>query len=340
MQVSYTDADPRAAAEVANAFARAYIGTVLDLRVEPTREAAAWFDEQLKSLRANLEQAQARLTDYHRRRGIVSADERDDVENTRLGMLAEQVARAEEQATGWRSREQQARSMISGGGSADRVPDVLENPLVQRLKEDLLRGEARLKQLSTQYGANHPESRRQVTDNQAMREKLDAEMAKIVAAIGASASQSRQNEEALRRAMAAQRSRVLDLKEDRNELTVLRRNAESAERAYDTAMQRYVASQVDSRASQTNVSVLNEATAPRRPFRPRVLLNLAVAVVVGTILGMAAVLLAEMFDRRVRSRRDLDLSVPLLVVLNASQLPAPRPGRGRPARRLTLRATP
>ncbi len=319
IQVSYSSRDPRFSAAVANAFAKAYIDTMLELRVEPTRQAADWFDEQLKSLRANLEEAQAKLTDYHRRQGIVSADEHFDVENTRLGELSAQVARAQEQTLQWKTREQQARDALEQGRSPDRLPEVLDNPFIQKLKADLLHGEAKLQELATQYGANHPQYQSQFSENQSLREKLDAEMKKIVAGIENSTRQSSQREVEIRKAMAVQRGRVLDLKENRNELTVLKRNVESAERAYDTAMQRYVVSQVDSRASQTNVTVLNPAVVPRKPSSPKVVLNIALSVVVGMMLGIGIVVLMEMFDRRVRARSDLDLDVPLLAVLNAWQ---------------------
>ena len=96
IQVSFSSADARFSALVANAFAKAYINTMLELRVEPMQQAAVWFDEQLKSLRANLEDAQAKLTDYHRQQGIISADERLDVENARLGELSSQLVRTQE----------------------------------------------------------------------------------------------------------------------------------------------------------------------------------------------------------------------------------------------------
>src|SRR5712664_4518092 len=265
IQASFSAADPRFSAQVANAFAKAYIDTMLELRVEPTREAAAWFDEQLKGLRANLEDAQAKLTAYHQQQGIVSADERADVENTRLGVLSEEVAKAQEQTFQWNGREQQARKFLEHGGSPDRLPDVLDNPFIQKLKADLLHGEAKLQELATQYGPNHPQYQRQVSENQSLREKLDAEMRKVVAGMENSARQSRQREAELKEAMAAQRTRLLELKEHRNELTVLTRNVESAQRTYEAAMQRSVISQVESRASQTNVALLNPAVAPRRP---------------------------------------------------------------------------
>ncbi len=120
IQVTFSSADPRHSAGIANAFAKAYIDTMLELRVEPTRQAAVWYDEQLKSLRANLEDAQAKLTSYLQREGIVSTDERLDVDSTRLGALSEQVVKAQEQTFQWNAREQQAREFLKRGGSLGR----------------------------------------------------------------------------------------------------------------------------------------------------------------------------------------------------------------------------
>jgi protein tyrosine kinase modulator len=319
VQVSFTAADAGLSALVTNAFAKAYIDTTLALRVEPMKQAAVWFDEQLKSLRANLEDAQAKLTDYHRQQGIISADERLDVENTRLAELSSQLVKAQEQTFDLENREGQARGFLKRGASPDQLPDVLANPHIQKLSADLVQGEARLQQLATHYGANYPLYQRQLSANRALREQLDAEMNKVVAGIANSKRQSRQREAQLQGAIAAQRARLLELKEHRNELTVLTRNVESAQRTYDAAMQRAVVSQVEARASQTNVSLLNPAIAPRRPSHPKVALNIALSVVVGATLGIGLVVLMEMSDRRVRSPDDLgnEWNVPLIGVLSA-----------------------
>ncbi|MEO8716788.1 MAG: chain length determinant protein EpsF [Burkholderiales bacterium] len=314
IQATYASADPVFSALVANAFAKAYIDTMLELRVEPAREAASWFDEQLKGLRANLESAQAKLTSLYQQEKIVSTDERTDVETARLAALSEEVVRAQSQTFQWTSRAQQARSFIERSGSADGLPDVMDNAFIQRLKGELLRGESRLQDLATQYGPNHPQYQRQTSENDDLRRKLNAEMRKVVAGIGSSLRQSEQREAALMQAMAAQRTRMLGLKGNRNEFNVLKRDVESAERAYDTAMQRAVTSQVDSRANVTNVSVLNPAIAPGRPSSPKVGLNIALSVVVGVLLGLGMVLLLERADGRVRSFGDLEdaWNVPVL----------------------------
>lgn len=319
IQVTFLSRDARLASILANAFAQAYIDTMLELRVEPMRDAATWFDEQLKSLRANLEGAQARLTDYHRKQGIVSADERLDVEFARLGELSNQVVRAQDQRLDWTTRWQQARDFLGRGGSLDELPEILGNPFIQKLKTDLLLGEAKLQELATQYGPNYPQYQRLLSENQSLRGKIEAEMKKIVDGIEKSTRQSSRREAELRRAMAAQRDQLLEDKVNRNQLAVLTRDVENAQRTYEVALQRFIVSQVEGRASQANVTMLNPAAVPHKPYRPRIALNIALSVVVGTLLGMGIVILMEILDRRVRSREDLDggLNVPLLAVLNA-----------------------
>ena len=71
LTLTVTSDDPAFAADYANALARAYLETDLQLKVEPAREYAAWFDEHTKVLRNNLEQAQARLSEFQREHGLV-----------------------------------------------------------------------------------------------------------------------------------------------------------------------------------------------------------------------------------------------------------------------------
>ena len=68
LTIGYQGADPQFAAAVANAWAQAYIDTSLELKVEPARQYAKWFDGQNATLRADLEAAQKRLSDYQQSR--------------------------------------------------------------------------------------------------------------------------------------------------------------------------------------------------------------------------------------------------------------------------------
>jgi uncharacterized protein involved in exopolysaccharide biosynthesis len=215
------------------------------------------------------------------------------------------------------SKERLARQLAAGGNAADKVPEVLANSYVQRLKSELALSEAKMRNLAADLGANHPMLQRQRAEYQSLRTELNNETGKIIAGLANAARQARQHEAQLRAAVAEQRARVLELKDFRNEIGVMSRNVESAQRAYDSAMQRFVVSKVESGANRTNVSVLDPAVEPGKPAKPKIPLNVALSVVMGTMLGVAVVFFMEQFDRRVRSLDDLAIAeVPLLAQLN------------------------
>jgi len=316
IQVTYTSADPQGAAAIANEFTKGYLETMLELRVAPEREAAQWFDEQLKSLRTNVETAQVALTDYVKKHSIISDDENVALDGRRLESLSEAAARAREQGSQLNARAARARELLAQGEVVGVPADGQDSTIIQKLRSDLLQGEARFRELSSQYGPAYPAYQRQQAENETLRQRLAAETRRMVGGIEDSARNSRQREAELAGSLAGQRARILSLKEDRNELVFLRHRVESGMQAYDTAMQRYVVSQVESRANQTNASVLSAAIAPSRPYRPNILLNVLVAAVVGTILALGIVTGMELLDGRVRTFHELDLEAPVLVELN------------------------
>lgn len=92
VEISFKGSDPKFAADVANAFADEYQRITVQLKTEPMKKASAYFNEQTKLLRDNVENAQARLSKYQQEKGIVSLDfNRADVELARLNELSQQL---------------------------------------------------------------------------------------------------------------------------------------------------------------------------------------------------------------------------------------------------------
>jgi chain length determinant protein EpsF len=314
--ITYSSSSSKFAAAVANGFAKAYVDTSLNLRVEPAQQASAWFGDQLKGLRADLESAQAKLAKFQRERGILINDERLDFENSRLAELSSQVLQATSTSYDNASRAGQA-----GKRASETLPEVIANPLVTALKTELLRAESKLSELSTRVGPNHPQYIQQQSEVDALRARVGAEMAKVAGGLATATAQARSREGALRADYAAQRKKVEDLRDARAESLILQRDVDTAQKGYEAALARYQVNKVEGTARQTNVTILNQAIEPTFPSKPRVSLNVALGLFVGTLLGLAAIFLLEILDRRVRSDPDLDavmlgIDVPLLGTLH------------------------
>jgi len=311
INITYKGSEPDEAAKVANAFAQAYLDTNLALKTEPARIYAEWFDEQTKASRAKLEEAQARLSEYQQKAGIVSSDERVDYETTKLAELSSQLTTVQGDTTDSQSKR---------GSRGDTIAEVMQSPLINGLKADVARQEAKVQEIGVRLGENHPERQRAESELAALKSRLASETARINASIETTYRVGKDRERELQGAVAAQKARVLALNKQRDELNVYRRDVESAQRAFETVSQSASQTRLQSLTNQTNVVRLNAATAPVNPSSPRLLVNLLIAAFGGTLLGVACALLLELANRRVRSAEDLVqmLELPVLASISSS----------------------
>jgi len=319
LNINFTGNDPQFSAAVANAFAQAYIDTAIELKVEPARQYTAWFQDRQKSLRADLEKAQARLAAYQQDNGIVLADERAlDSETARLNELTNLLAAAEAQKADASSRQKSGASELS--------QDVLQSPQVQNIKAELTRTEAKLAEASSNLGKNHPQVQQLLAQVAALKQQLREEIGRISGGAAVASKQGTMKQEELKAAIEAQKKRMIELKSQRDELAVLANDVETAKRAYEAVGQRMNQTSLEGQSQQTNVLILSPATEPSSHSKPRVLLNLVVASFLGTLLGIGVALVLELGQRRIRSAEDLSLllELPVLAELGSTLSPEQR----------------
>jgi protein tyrosine kinase modulator len=304
ISIAFTGTDPKFSAVIANAFAKAYIETSLDLRLVPVKQTAAWFDQQIVELRQSLDEAQQKLTAYQREKGIVESDERLDVETRRMGDLASQMVAAQSAAFDAGSRTRDSASL----------PEVINNPVVQGLKAQVSQGEGKLADLEKRVGVNHPDYQRTLAEVNSYKARLANELNLATRGVGATAGAARQRYNELGAAFAKQKAMVLAMKQQREEASLLARNVQNAQQIYDSALQRYGQSRMEAQSTQTDIAVLNPAVAPTKPSQPKVLLNILLSFFLGAILGVGVGFLVELLDRRVRSGQDITagLDIPVL----------------------------
>jgi chain length determinant protein EpsF len=326
ISLSFSGTNPQFAAIVANAFSKAYIETSLDLRLAPAKQTAEWFDQQIVQLRENLDQAQQKLTAYQREKGIVDSDERVDVETRRLSELAAQMVSAQ-------SASFDATSRTRDGSN---LPEVINNPVVQGLKAQIAQGEGKLADLAKRVGVNHPDYLRTQAEVNSYKVKLVTELNTATRGIGATAGAARQRVSELSAAFERQKAKMLELKQQREASSLLARDVANAQQIYDSALQRYGQSRMEAQSTQTDIAVLNPAVPPEKHSSPKVLLNIALSLFLGTLLGVGIGFLVELLDRRVRSGQDIaGLEIPVLaeVTKKGRRLEKLRRlfGRNRPA---------
>jgi chain length determinant protein EpsF len=307
--LNFTGQDPGFAAAAANAFAQAYIDTTIDLKVDPARQYAAWFDERLKSLKETLEKAQSKLSAFQREKGIVASDERVDQETARLNAMNIQLSQIQGQKV-------EISSLLKNSGT-ESSPDVLQSALIQNLKAEISKAETQLGAISGSMGENHPQRQQLIAQLIGLKQQLNTEIQRISGGTATASRATSQKEEELKALIAAQKQRVLDLRTDHDQIAVLMRDVESAQRAYDMVAQRMSQASLESKSEQTNLSILSPAVPPREPSKPKIFASILGSLAGGLALGFGLALGIEFLDRRVRNAEDLTAieGVPMLGAL-------------------------
>lgn len=297
--IDFSGADPEFSASVANAFADAYIDTNLELKVEPAKQNAQWFDQRVQSLREQLEVAQRRLSDYQQEHGIIATDDRLDMEIARLAELSTQLIAAQSMRVDSSSRQSQS------GGYADTLPEVLQNPLIANLRTEVARQEGVVGQLASRLGSQHPQYMDAAAQLAALKQRVEVETQRVVRSINTTGRVNVKRESDIQAEVDAQKLRILELRAQRDQISVLQRDVEGAQRAYDLVTQRLTQASLESQSQQTNIAVLTRAFPPLEPSSPRLLFNVVIAVFLGLLLGVGIAPILELMDHRVRSPEEL-----------------------------------
>lgn len=300
LNISVKGPNPVIAAAMTNAFAAAYQETNLELKLNPLKKASAYFHDQIKRLRESVDTAQQRLTRYQQEQGIVNSDSRLDIENARLNELSTQLVAVQGQLMEAQSRVEEAKH-----SKADESPDVVASPLIQNIKSELMRAEGRLAYMSTRVTVEHPLYQATQAEVKQLRSALNANMHVTLKSVENNAEIIKEREADVHNALGIQKARVLKVSRARNQLAILSKEVESAQRSYENATQRLAQLHLEGQANLSDIAVLTRAEPPFRASSPRLTLNALLAIVIGTMLGMVFGLVAELFDRRVRSVNEM-----------------------------------
>jgi chain length determinant protein EpsF len=308
LTISYSSPEPRFASTIANTFAQSYIDVSSGLRSSPAKQYSEFFDARGKDLRASVERAQAKLSEFQKTNGLLNTDERFDIETQRLNELNSQLVILQAIAIESSSRKNEART------SGDQIPDVINSGLVSSLRTDLVRQESRLNEIRSKFGDEHPQVKELRASLSELQRRLDSETNRITGSVGVSNNINKHRESEIRASLDAQRAKVLKLKAQRDEAMVLQREAETAQRAYEQITMRFNQSTLESQLTQTNISILSSATEPNEPSSPNITMNSIIGIAAGILLGITTSIIREALDKKIRTLDDISpgLDIPVI----------------------------
>ncbi|MDP3014028.1 MAG: polysaccharide biosynthesis tyrosine autokinase [Candidatus Subteraquimicrobiales bacterium] len=314
IKISYNSDNPNVAAAMANGIAGTYIEHNLNLRVKPFREAVEWLSAKVVESRSKVEDSEKTLQKYKEEKGIVSFEAKENVVTQKLQELVSQQVQAENRRQEAEVRYNQIKSVIDNPGLLTSVPDIMNNLVIQGLRNDELRLTRSISELSEKYGAKHPQMVKATSELEMVRKNLMAEARKMLNAAKTEYEIARNKEISLMRAMDAQKQEVLGLTRQAIDFNVVAGEAESNKQFYELLLKKMQEASLSSGINISNAQIVDGAIIPKDPAKPKKALNMILAATIGLFGGIFAAFFVEYMDNTVKTPEDVDeiLGLPFL----------------------------
>lgn len=319
--VGYDNPNPVVAARIANGFAENFIQSNLDRKFESSAYAREFLEERIAQTKERLESAERQLVAYAANQQIINVGEpsegaasggaTESLTSNNLVALNSALAetRAERVAAEERWRSASTAPLMT-------LPEVLQNPTIQRLTEQRAILDAEYQQKLSIYQPDYPE----MVQLRARIEEADGQIQTIAGNIRSSIRSQYQiaanQERSLQAQVTGLTGDVLDLRDRSIQYNILQRELDTTRTLYEALLQRYKEVGVTGGVTANNISIVDPATAPRIPSKPNMLINMAIAALLGIGLGVLAALVLEALDETLATPDDVEkkLGVPVLGV--------------------------
>jgi uncharacterized protein involved in exopolysaccharide biosynthesis len=312
--VKFEHPDPALAAEVANAVANAYAKYNLDIKLKGARDALAWLNEEMGKLKAKVQESAVALQNYRVKAGIMGLEEQRKITAQKIMDFNKAYLEAQAQRLSIEAKLRELNQIAKDKSGALTIFIVADNPLIQKLKAEASDLEVQRSKLLKVYKGKHPEILKVQAQIQQVDQKLDAETQRMLRAVQTESRVARAREETLLGNVNQLRREGQELNEKEIQYLTLQRETDSNQQLYEAVLRRLKETGVTGGLETNNVRVVEDATPPKSPVKPRKTLNLTLSIVIGLFVGIGLAFTIEYFDTTVKSPDDVERYLGLPVI--------------------------
>jgi capsular exopolysaccharide synthesis family protein len=319
VSVSFKSPDPQLSTRIANAFAENFIQANLDRRYESSSYARQFLEDRIEQTKQRLADAEQQLVAYAGQKQIINireagqqTGEAQSLASSSLAALNSALAEARAERLAKEAKWREARSV-----ALLTLPEVLQNPAMQRLTEERVRTNAEIEQKGRIFQADYPE----MVQLRARADELEGQINALASQIRASIQNEYEvalaRERSVSAAVEGLKGDVLDLRSRSVQYGILQREVDTSRALYDALLKRYNEVGVTGSVAANNISIVDAAYPPTKPSSPRLLVNIVLAAFLGLGLGVLLALLMEALDETLAAPDDVEskLGIPVLGVI-------------------------
>ena len=316
IDVTITTKNQVKSATIANAISDAYLVDRLEARYASAQRATQWLNDRLAGLKQAVEVSEREASDYRAKYGLISTNQ-GTVDKQQLSDINGQLVQARAKTAETKAKFDQAARVSSSGGSIAGLGDVLASQLISTLRAQEAEVARREADLSTRYGARHPQVVTVQAELADIRRGIGNEVQRVVSNLRNEYDIAQKREKSLQDSLdrltgAANRNDGASVK-----LRELEREADSNRQIYESFLSKFKEAREQTTLETTESRVISPAVIAREPSFPQRGPVLSIAFILGLFTAIGAAFAIESMAKGFQTSEqvDSDLGVPTLAML-------------------------
>jgi len=316
IDVSFTSPDRELSMNVVNAFVEEFVRWNMEKKLEASQLARDFLMKQIDRAKINLEKAEEDLNKFGKQAGIVSLDAKLNSVYRQLEELNSALAIAETELIGKEAVYKQA--IIDGPSN---LPQVMGNEGIADLKAGYARLQSEYEDLAVTFHDEYPALKALKTKMNSIGNRIKMEEQRVFLSIENEYQAALKKMETMKDRVEKQKEMAIDLNERATQFKIMAREVETNKGIYQSLLERTKEIESMVGVSSSNIQIVNKAMLPIKPFKPKVKLNLLLAMVVGLMGGVGIAFFLEYYADTITNPDEISdrFHIPILGVAPLSK---------------------
>jgi exopolysaccharide transport family protein len=318
INVDATSESPEKAAQIANAVVDGYFAEQVQGKFDTRKIAASWFDKQLDSLKAKVQESDRAVEEYRAAHNL-TITQGVTVNDQQLTDLNNKLIDAHVQTAEARAKFEQVENIVKTHADPGTLEQALQSEVIARLRTQYADVAKNVADVSSKYGPQHPlvvNARAQLS---ATRKLIDEEVKRILANTREAYKVAQSREDALTKSLSNLKNVSNESGIEQVRLRELQREADANRTLYESFLARYKETSAQESLELPDARLVSKADVPLNPSFPKTTLILAFSGLLGLGFGGMLAFVLDSFDHRVKSLRQAEevTGVPTLAAVPA-----------------------
>lgn len=306
VDVKVEHTSPKQAQAIADKLVELFIEQNLESRREASFEALSWLKNQVSDGKAEVERNERALVEYRLTHNQVSLEEGENINRQSLLQASMELTKVKSEAAIANRAVEEIELLLKSGQNIETIPVVAQNENIKKIRQEIALKESALAALLKRYRDKYPLVIQARGELDELRSNLAEESKTILLTMRNNAKILREQQVELEKLVKAEEEKQFVLNKLKVDYDVLRREADNSKSIYSNMLMRLTETDLLNRMNSNNMRIVDPATMPLRPVKPRVVLTMLMGMAAAVAASLGLAFFVNYLDDSIKSQDDVE----------------------------------